>query len=249
MIPTALQNKTVDIAHEGHLGIMKTKALMRDKVWFPSMDKLVETKVKTCVTCQIATPVTSREPLIMSTLPNQPCEEMSVDFAHVDGEILLLVIDDYSRFPFVEPVSSEAARAVIPKLDNIFPTFGTPNVVKSDNGPPFNRQYFAMFAGVLGFKHRKVTPLWPRANGEVERFVKTTKKCMKAAKSEGKNWRKEMQAFLSNYRTTPHSTTGVAPSTLFLKRAVRNKLPQSTCADPVAEIVGKRDVEQKWKMK
>ena len=58
-----------------------------------------------------------------------------------------------------------------------------------------------------------------------------------------------MQAFLRNYRTTPHSTTGVAPSTLFLKRDVRNKLPQSTCADTVAEIVRKRDVEQKWKMK
>ena len=249
VIPTALQNKTVDIAHEGHLGIVKTKALMREKVWFPSIDKLVETKVKTCVACQIAIPVTSREPLIMSTLPNQPCEEMSVDFAHVDGEILLLVIDDYSRFPFVEPVSSEASSAVIPKLDKIFATFGTPNVVKSDNGPPFNGKDFAKLADVLGFKHRKVTPLWPRANGEVERFVKTMKKCVKAAKSEGNNWRKEMQAFLRNYRTTPHSTTGVAPSTLFLKRAVRNKLPQSTCADPVADIVRKRDVEQKWKMK
>ena len=135
------------------------------------------------------------------------------------------------------------------KLDKIFATFRTPNVAKSDNGPPFNGQDFAKFADVLGFKHRKVTPLWPRANGEVERFIKTIKKCVKAAKSEGKSWRKEMQAFLRNYRTTPHSTTGVAPSTLFLKRAVRNKLPQSTCADPVAEIVRKRDVEQKWKMK
>ena len=249
VIPTALQNKTVDIAHEGHLGIVKTKALMREKVWFPSMDKLVETNVKSSLACQIATPVTSREPLIMSTLPDQPCEEMSVDFSHVDREILLLVIDDYSRFPLVEPVSSEAASAVIPTLDKIFATFGTPNVVKSDNGPPFNGQDFAKFADVLGFKYRKVTPLWLRANGEVESFVKTTKKCVKAAKSEGNNWRKEMQAFRRNYRTTPHSTTGVAPPTLFLKRAVHNKLPQSTCADPVAEIVRKRDVEQKWKMK
>ena len=74
-----------------------------------------------------------------------------------------------------------------------------------------------LHSNVLGFKHRKVTPLWPRANGEVERFVKTLKKCVKAAKSDGKNWRKEMQAFLRNYCTSPHATTGVAPSTLFLK--------------------------------
>ena len=57
-----------------------------------------------------------------------------------------------------------------------------------------------------------------------------------------------MQTFLWNYRTTPHSTTAVAPATLFLKRAVRNKLPQSTCADLVAEIGRKRKVEEKWKM-
>ena len=43
VIPATLQSKTVEIAHEGHLGIVKTKALMREKVWFPSMDKLIKT--------------------------------------------------------------------------------------------------------------------------------------------------------------------------------------------------------------
>ena len=151
VIPTELQNKAVDITHEGHLGIVRTKALMREKVGFPIMNKLVETKVKSCLACQIATSVMSREPLKMATLPYQPCEEMSVEFVHVDGEILL-VIDDYSRFSFVE---SEASSAVIPKLYKLFATFGTPNVLKSDNGPPFNGQDFAKFADVLGFKHRK----------------------------------------------------------------------------------------------
>ena len=114
---------------------------------------------------------------------------MNVDFAHVDGQTLLLVVDVYSRFPFVEPVLSTSASAVTPKLDQLFSTFGAPRVVKSDNGPLFNGEEFAKFARVLGFKHRKVTPLRPRANGEVERFVKTWKKCIKAAKVEGRNWR------------------------------------------------------------
>jgi len=67
----------------------------------------------------------------------------------------------------------------------LFVTFGTPTVAKSDNGPPFNGEEFAKFAHVLGFRHHKVTPLWQRANGEVERFVKTLKKCIKAAKAKG----------------------------------------------------------------
>ena len=40
-------------------------------------------------------------------------------------------------------------------------------MVKSDNGLPFNGEEFEKFAQVLGFKHRRVMPLRPRANGEV----------------------------------------------------------------------------------
>ena len=48
-----------------------------ETVWFPSMDKLFETKVKSCLACQIATPVMTREPLKMFRLPDQPWEELS----------------------------------------------------------------------------------------------------------------------------------------------------------------------------
>ena len=42
VIPTSLQQKAVDIAHESHQGISKTKALLREKVWFSGIDKLVK---------------------------------------------------------------------------------------------------------------------------------------------------------------------------------------------------------------
>ncbi len=249
VIPTALQERTVDIAHEAHLGIAKTKALMREKVWFPLMDKLVEQKIKSCLPCQIATPTTNREPLKMTPLPGRAFELTSVDFAHIDGETVMLFVDDYSRFPFVEPVRSTAASAVIPKLDQIFAMFGTPETVKSDNGPPFNGEEFAKFASTIGFHHRKVTPLWPRANGEVERFVQTLKKHVKVAKAQGVNWKKALQAFLRGYRSTAHCTTGVAPATLFLKRVVKTKLPAVIEDDPASATVRVRDSEQKRKMK
>ena len=124
-------------------------------------------------------PKSTKEPFQMSVLCDSPFDEVSVD---LDGETLLLMIDDYSRFLFVEPVSSTAASAVVPKLDQPFATFGTPCVVKSDNGLPFSGGEFATLAHVLGFKHSKVTLVWPRATGEVERFVKMLEKCIRAAK-------------------------------------------------------------------
>ena len=38
------------------------------------------------------------------------------------------------------------------------------------------------FAEYLGFKHRKITPLWPKANAESERFMRTIEKTIRAAK-------------------------------------------------------------------
>ena len=52
MVPKALCKNAVEIAHEGHLSIVKTKGLMRKKVWFPGIDKLVENKTKSCIACQ-----------------------------------------------------------------------------------------------------------------------------------------------------------------------------------------------------
>ena len=69
------------------------------------------------------------------------------------------MINDYSRFPEVEIVHSSSAKAVRPKLHHVFAAYGVPQVVKSDNGPPFNGHQFALFADYLGFKHRIVTPL------------------------------------------------------------------------------------------
>jgi hypothetical protein len=142
-------------------GIAITKGLVREKVSFPLMDKMIEQKVRSCLPCQIATPVTSREPLQMPTLPQGPFQEVSVDFAFAKGEHVLLLVDDYSRFPFIEPVRTLAAHSVIPKLDQIFATMGTPEIVKTDNAPPFNSQEFSRFAEALGFEHKKVTPRWP----------------------------------------------------------------------------------------
>ena len=53
VVPSALQSQIVDISHEGHQGVVRTKQHLRQLYWWPKMDKLVYEKVKKCVTCQI----------------------------------------------------------------------------------------------------------------------------------------------------------------------------------------------------
>ena len=201
VMPTILQDRAVNLAHEGHQGITKSKSLLREKIWFPGIDQMTEAAIKRCVSCQAAIPQTTYEPLKLTPLPEAPWCELSTGFYGPlpSGEYLLVIIDDYSRFPVVELVRSTSANTVIPVLDKVLSTFGTPDILKSDNGAPFNSGQCHSYAENMGFRHRKVTPYWPCANGEAERFMKNIGKVMKTSKSEGKHWKQELNKFLRNY--------------------------------------------------
>ena len=50
-------------------------------------------------------------------------------------------------------------------------------------------------------------------------------KTLRTAKVENRPWQQELNGFLLQYRTTPHSTTGVPPAELLFNRTVKGKLP------------------------
>ena len=76
-------------------------------------------------------------------------------------------------------------------------------------------------------------------------MTKPLMKSIQCAKQEMKPWRDEMK-FLTNYRSTPHSTTGKAPSELFFNRKVQYNFPLINNADENNEV-RKRDDEKKIK--
>ena len=60
------------IAHEGHQGIVKTKQLLREKIWFPQIDEEVKELVGNCLVCQANGPTSHPDPLQMSPVPPEP---------------------------------------------------------------------------------------------------------------------------------------------------------------------------------
>ena len=230
VIPNELRRRVINIAHQSHQGIVKTKQLLREKVWFPGIDKLVEATVKSCIPCQASYQGQQRrEPLMPTPLPSSPWTCLSMDFAgpFPSGDYLMIVIDDYSRYPEVEIIKSVSEKTVLPKLDQIFARQGLPKEIKSDNGPPFNGKAFADYADECGFKHRKITPLWPEANGSAERAVQTVKNAIRAFVAEGADWKEKLPTFLRSYRATPHSATGISPFEALTGRKMRIGIPES----------------------
>lgn len=227
VIPASLQKRILMLAHEGHQGIVRTKSRLRNKVWWPNIDKQVEKLVKSCHPCQLLGTKVRPEPLKPTPLPEGPWSNVAVDLLEIPGgNHILVVIDYFSRWPEVVNLKKTDALHVIRSLEAMFRTHGIPFSIRSDNGPPFTSQEFESFLEYLGIEHKKGVPYWPQSNGAVERFNETILKIIRTARIEKKNWQTELADFLFHYRSTPHTVTGVTPAELIMGRSLRGKIPK-----------------------
>ena len=162
VIPTHYRQQIMQLAHEGHQGIVKCKQRLREKVWWPAIDKDMERHVKLCQACQIVNVQSTPEPLKPTELPEKPWQQISVDICgpFPGGEFILVAIDYYSRWFEMGILFSITSAKVIGLLERWFASHGIPEVIVSDNGVQFTSQEFRNFMSVNGVVHRKVTPLF-----------------------------------------------------------------------------------------
>ncbi|XP_060569033.1 uncharacterized protein K02A2.6-like [Ruditapes philippinarum] len=228
VIPKSLREKAIKLGHEGHQGIVKTKSYIRSKVYFPNMNSEIEAAIQKCLACQSnSNEQGPREPFRMSELPSGPWLNISADFCGPleNGDYLLVVIDEYSSYPIVEIIKNISANTVIPVFDKIVSMFAIPEVIKTDNGSPFQSKAFADFMKFYGIIHRKITPRWPRANAQAESFNKPLMKSVKSSFIEARNYKQGLYDFLRQYRATPHVSTGYTPFKLMFGRDPTTRMP------------------------
>ena len=229
---------------EGHQGIVKMKAHLRIKVCGQKLTQTQGGGYKSCHGChefQVPEPMKRVKP------PTGPWQDVVIDFMGPlpTRESLLTVVDYYSRFYEVAIMRLTAAKRVVVVLIQIFSRYGFPFALKSDNSPQFCCEEFEKFLSDHGIEHLTSPPLWPQANGHVERQNRILLKSLKVAHVEGKNWREELQKFSSAYRTTPQTSTGVTAFLMF-GRELKTKLPELRCAGNLLDE-GVRD--QDWNHK
>ena len=172
VIPTTLQKRAVEVAHEGHQGLVKTKQLLRFCIWFPGLDAKVASVINTCAACQVVVPVNAQEPIKSTKLPNGPWEKLAIDYYGLlpFAEYILVVIDEYLRFQETDITKSTSAKATLAKLDRFISSFGIPVSIKSDNVPPFDSEAFKNYCRFMGIEHKPITPRHPQENGLAKNF-------------------------------------------------------------------------------
>lgn len=249
VIPKELTNRILTLGHRGHLGTTLMKRHLRTKVWWPKMDREVEEFCRKCYECQLVAAPEPPEPMVRTRLPERPWQHIAVDFMGPlpNGQNLFVMVDYYSRFTEVIFMRQITTGKMLNEMKKIFSRYGYPECIHSDNGPQFTSEEYKNYIEINGMFSYKVTPIWPQANGEVERQNRSILKRMKIATTNGQDLEEAIQEFLLAYHTTPHSTTGRTPASLFFGRELKNKLPGLTAEAPIDEEV--RDTDSLRKLK
>ena len=97
-VPPAGRQAVLELLHESHPGVSHMRSLARSYVWWPHIDKDIDSVVKACYECQQtchSPPVASLHPW---KWPQRPSACIHIDYAGpVAGKMLFVVVDAHSK--------------------------------------------------------------------------------------------------------------------------------------------------------
>lgn len=223
VIPRSLQAQVLGVLHASHPGIEKSKMIARSHVWWSGIDNDIANSVKCCATCQTQHRAAQPFQQMPWPFPQRPWSRLHIDFGGPFlGHTFLVIVDAFSKWIEVFPVSSTSAEVTISALRVAFAQHGLPDVIVSDNGPAFTSAQYLEFLTRNGIRRMLVPPYHPASNGAAERVVQTVKNKLK--KSGSGNFQTQISRFLFHYRTTPHEVTGRPPCELLTGRMFKTPL-------------------------
>ena len=232
--------------HWEHPGISGMNAIARTYMWWPKMDQEIKEAVRVCTVCQNhVRNALPRAPLIPWKWPTRPFQRIHIDFCQKGNDYFLVVIDSHLKWIEVKHMSSTTTERTIDELRLIFATHGLPEEVASDNGPQFTSTGYMRENGI---KHTLVLPYHPQSNGAAKRSARVVKEALIKQVLEvkkGITMKHRLANFLFRYRTTPHSTTGVIPAELMVRRRLRTRL--SLINPNLAQVVENKEEKQKMR--
>jgi hypothetical protein len=135
VIPIKWRNYIIELLHESHLGIVKTKSIAKMHFYWPGIMAEIETYISRCPVCLKYSRSNTPEPLLSHEIPDLPFNKIGLDIAQHAGVNYLIIFDYFSRWLEVITLRYKTSLEIINKLKDIFSRFGIPGTVIADNMP------------------------------------------------------------------------------------------------------------------
>ena len=174
-----------------------------------------------CAICQEPQKSQSAEFLMPHEIPVRPWQIVATDFFNLNKHNYLLIVDYYSKYPFIRKLREFSRKEVIDIIKQIFAEQGVPERLISDNGLHFSSQQFKEFAKGWDFEHITSSPKYPQSNGMAERCIQTIKGAIKKAILGNR----DIDMSLLCLRSTPMDHVIPSPRELQFNRKLVSNLP------------------------
>ncbi|XP_057378537.1 uncharacterized protein K02A2.6-like [Daphnia carinata] len=221
IVPTSLRQEVLKGIHSGHFGETKCVLRARSAIYWPGCEDQVKNVVASCNICQSNRTRNPSQPLYPVELPVYPFQFVSADIFKFQGRSYLLTVDAYSKWPCAAQVKDLSAAATVMELDRIFADFGSPEVIKTDNGTHFANAEMRAFCARHNCRLVTSSPEYPRSNGLPERHIQTVKRTLLKMLQEERT----LSEALAAIRSTPLSESLPSPAVLLQSRNLRGALP------------------------
>ena len=176
--------------------------------FWPSLGEDIERTVRECTTCQAWAPAQPETTVCPTAWPHEPWSILNMDVCGpVEGKMLLIVVDQTSKWFEVEILKRTNSAAIITVLRSIFARFGMPLTMIADNATYFQSSEIHTFFRLNGIRLAASAPYHPRTNGQAERAVRTVKMAITKMKDNQTSLADTISRFLLEYWSTPQSTT------------------------------------------
>ena len=205
----------------GHYAVDKMQLRAREAVFWPGINKDIETAHSKCHICATHAKSQPKETIHSHEIPDTPWDSLASDIFHLHNTDYLLIVDYFSRFPVLRKLCSLTSKTVIQHFKEVFAEFGIPKTIISDGGTQFTSQEFKDFTSLWHIEHRTSSPRYPQSNGLAERFVQTIKISLKKTLAAGE----DVEMALLMYRTMPLNHNLPSPAELLNSRKYRAVLP------------------------
>ena len=227
LIPKSLRVQVLEGLHAAHQGVASMKANARDRFFWPGLDVDLKQTRDQCQKCNINAPSQSDEPMLYTTVPEMPFQQVVTDYYTANGFNYLIYTDRFSGWTEVANVANTSMPIFAKCVLKWFQTFGVPEEISSDGGPPYNSAEYKSFLKTWGVAQRQSSAYYPQSNGRAESAVKSMKRCLDGnadTRNGGLDNEKVARAIMT-HRNTPCQDTAISPAEMLYGYRLRDHLP------------------------
>ena len=236
VIPKDIAYEIVKIFHDvpmcGHVGIDKTIARLKSRVFWPTLAADVKRYVNACVSCnQRKTPPNHRPArLVKVERETKPFHTVSLDIVGSlvttinQNKYILVIQDHFTRYIEAFPLPNQKAETVAKAfVTGIILRHGTPRQILTDLGTNFISKTFEEMCKFLQIKHLKTTAYHPQSNASNERSHRTLKDILSHyIEPNQTDWDEWLPFAVSAIVTMENATTGESPFSLIFGRDIEH---------------------------